>query len=97
LPEKFLILRNTERDIKFYVDLHDGNRYCFPIFLKLGTCWADFRKVVKYQISLKSIQWEPICSMRTDGQTDRPDEANSIFCYFEQAPKKETILVLNSP
>jgi len=37
---------------------------------------ADFRKRVKYQTSWKSVQWELSCSMRTDGQTDRQDEAN---------------------
>jgi len=26
----------------------------------------DFRKVLKYRISLKSFQWEPIYSMQTD-------------------------------
>jgi len=37
--------------------------------------------MLKYQISLKSVQWEPRCSMHTDEQTDgrshRHDEANS--------------------
>jgi len=32
---------------------------------------TDFRKIVIYQISWRSIQWEPSCSMRTDGRTDR--------------------------
>jgi len=30
-----------------------------------------FRKILTYKISCKSIQWEPCCSMRTDGQIDR--------------------------
>jgi len=31
---------------------------------------TDFRKILKYQISRKSVQLEPSCCMRTDGQTD---------------------------
>ena len=30
---------------------------------------TDFRKKFKYQISWKSVHWEPSCSMRTDRQT----------------------------
>ena len=40
------------------------------------------RKILKYQIPWKSVQWEPSCSMRTDRQTDRHDEANSRFSQF---------------
>jgi hypothetical protein len=40
---------------------------------------TEFRKAFKYQISLKPVQWEPRCSMRTDGRTDRHDEINSRF------------------
>jgi hypothetical protein len=31
---------------------------------------TDFRKILKCQISGKSFQWEPSCSMRTDRRTD---------------------------
>ena len=31
-----------------------------------------FRKIPNYKISWKSVQWEPSCSMRTDGRTDSP-------------------------
>jgi hypothetical protein len=66
----------------------EANR-CFSQFCKsafkhvLKNGWQtlnfliDFRKIPKYQISWKSVQWEPSCYMRTDRQTDI--EANSRF------------------
>jgi len=50
------------------------------------------KKIFKCKISWKSVQWEPSCSMRTDGRTDRRDEANicsSRFC--ELAHKKSEV------
>ena len=46
-----------------------------PLFLAdFNKTWiffsTDFRKSLKYQILLKSVQWEPSCSMLTDGRTD---------------------------
>ena len=41
--------------------------------LNLNICVGFAKKNKKYQISLKSVQWEPSCCMRTDGH----DEANS--------------------
>ena len=32
---------------------------------------TDFRKIPKCQIAGISVQWEPICSMRTDGERER--------------------------
>ena len=46
--------------------------------------------MLKYQISLKSMEWEPSCSMHTDGQTDgRTDTMKLIVAFhnFENAPK----------
>ena len=42
------------------------------------------KKKRRYQVSSKFVQWEPSCSMRTDGH----DKANSRFCNFVNAPKK---------
>jgi len=47
---------------------------------------TDFRKLLKYQISRKSIQWEPRYSVqdggRAGGQTHTHDEANSRSSQF---------------
>ena len=53
----------------------------------------SFRKILKYQISWKSVQWEPSCSMRTDRKTDRGKDGRTYmtkligaFHNFAQAP-----------
>ena len=47
----------------------------YPLFLAdCDETWAlstDFRKIFQYQISWKSVQWEPCCSMRIDRRTCR--------------------------
>jgi hypothetical protein len=45
--------------------------------------FSDFRKMLKYQISWKSIQWAPSCFMRTEGQTDKHNKANSLDGWTE--------------
>ena len=47
---------------------------------------TGFRKIPEYQISWKSVQREPICSMRTDGQTDIK-KLIVAFQNFANAPK----------
>jgi len=42
----------------------------FSCKMKLEFSATDFRKFLKHQISLKSIQREPKCFMRADRQTD---------------------------
>jgi len=37
--------------------------------IKLEFSWQDFRKIIKHQISLKSVQWGQSCFMRRDGGT----------------------------
>jgi hypothetical protein len=67
LPWNILILRRTGRDTIKNVHSSDFN--------ETWTRSTDFRKILKYQISWKSVQWEPSCSMRAD----KHDEANSRF------------------
>jgi hypothetical protein len=61
----------------------DKNPYVrYPLFLailmKLDFFSTDFRKKLKYKILSKSVQWEPIFTMRTD----RHAESVSRFSQF---------------
>jgi len=47
----------------------------------------DVRKLLKYQISWKSVAWNPSCSMRTDGQSDMTKVIVTIL-YFANVPQK---------
>jgi hypothetical protein len=63
-----------------------------PLFLSdFNETWVYTRvfrkkKILKYQISWKSVQWEPSCSMRTDGQTWRSEW--SLFAIFRTRLKR---------
>ena len=57
-------------DQKFVLDLHVKCPLLFPGFNETWILSTDFRKILEYQISWKSVQWEPSCSMLRDGQTD---------------------------
>jgi len=50
---------------------------------------TDCPKIFKYQISWKSVQWGPICSMRTDGRIGMT-KLIVAFRSFPKAPKNVT-------
>ena len=94
LSDSFLLLRRTELDI--ITNVHQSS-CTVPLFLSgFNVTWifsTDFRRILKYQISLKirpggvelfyTDRW-------TDGRTDgRTDMTKLIvaFCSFENAPK----------
>jgi len=68
----------SEIRCEMYSGLHVKYTLFLSDFNETWTFSTDFRKVFKYQISWKSVQWESSCSMRTD----RHDEANSRFLHF---------------
>jgi hypothetical protein len=47
-----------------------SKRYACQILMKIEFSWQIFEKVLKHQISWKSVQWERSCSMRKDGRTE---------------------------
>jgi hypothetical protein len=77
LPETFLTLRRNERDITHVLWSSYKMPFILVRLLKTSNFSTNFQNILKYQIPLKSVQWQPSCSMRTDEQMDRHDEASS--------------------
>jgi len=65
-----------------YIGLHVKYSLFLSDFNKTLIFSTYFRKLLKYQIPSKSVQWEPSCSMRTDELKYRRDDANSRFSQF---------------
>jgi hypothetical protein len=70
-----------------------------PLFLwDFSETWIfsiDLRKIIKYRILSKFVQWEPSCFMRTDGQTDRQTDMTKLVVTlrsFANAPKNDTFM-----
>jgi hypothetical protein len=88
LSETFLIL-STE---KYMTENVYWSSCKVPLILvQLQFSQQFFRKRFNYRISLKSFQWEPCFSMRTDRQTDRWRDMTKVivaFRYFANAAIK---------
>ena len=70
LSETFLILRRIQCDIIINVYRSSCK---VPVILVRIEWKLKFLNVLKYQISWKSVQWEPSSSMRTDALTWRSE------------------------
>ena len=70
-----------------YIGLHVKYQLFLSDVIETWIFSTNFRKMLKCQISWKSVEWELSCSMRTDRRTDRQDEAISCFSQFSKAPK----------
>jgi hypothetical protein len=53
---------------------------------------TNFRKILMYQISWKSVQWEPRCSMRTERWTDMTKLIVAFRNFAKSALKKSKSL-----
>jgi hypothetical protein len=89
LQEAFLILRRIKGDNIIIV--HRSLRKVLVILVRFSWNW-DFstyvRKILKYQIQWRSVQWEP-SSTRTGGQTDMA-KLLVAFRNIANAPKSCT-------
>jgi hypothetical protein len=81
--ETFLILGRTERYmIKSVCWCSVKCPLFFSDFNEIWIFSTDFRKIFKYKISWKSVQWERSFSMRTDGRTDGWTDMTKLIVAF---------------
>jgi len=80
LSETFLILNKTERDkIKMYIGLHVKYQLLLSDIDETLIFSTDFRKILKQQIQLKSVQWQRVVPC---GQVDRRTNTTKLIVSF---------------
>jgi hypothetical protein len=88
ISETFIILRN-ERDI--IINIPRCSCRVPVILVRFNKKWIvykHFRRVLEYQISWKSVQWEQRCSMRSYRRAEKHHKFNSRFSKFQERAQK---------
>jgi len=84
-----LLWRNSDADNnKQQPDLHVKCPIFLADFNEIWISSTDFHRSPRHQISRESIDWELWWYMWTDGQTDRPNEANRRFSQLRRRAYK---------
>ena len=89
-PETFRILRRIQRHITTnvqYIGLQVKHLTFLSYFNQTFIFSTVFRKNTAHKISRKSVQWEPSCSMLTDGQQTGMTKLRVAFRNFANAHK----------
>jgi len=82
LSETFLILRRIQwNHIINVLGLHVKYSLFLSDFNETWIFLTNFKKILKYQISRKSVEWQP-SYFHDDGQTDRHERGSSRFSQF---------------
>jgi hypothetical protein len=78
-----------------YTGFHVKCMLALSDFKETWNVSTDFKKILKYQISWKSVQSEPRCSTRTDGRADGQTDMTKLIVAFHNyanAPKNGQFL-----
>jgi hypothetical protein len=103
--EIFLILlKQGEIFSKVCTDPHVKYSLFLPDINKIWLFSTYFRKTLEYQISRKSVHWEPSCSRRTcrrtdrrrDGQTDRKTDGQMDRPIERQTDMTKLIVIFRN-
>ena len=69
---------------KMYIGLHVKYQLFLSDFNETWNSSTDFRKILKYHIKWKSVQWESWYSMGSNRRTDSHDEATKCYSQFSE-------------
>jgi len=75
-----------------YIRLHLHVKYLLflsdPCIKEIRIFFTDFSKNIYTLNFMKSVQWEPICSIMTDGQTDMTEPIVAFFSAIFRTRQK---------